>query len=151
MSHVEKLLCNSDFKQEVNFWVRQVDDIFVIFDKVNPNINNILVFLNNIHLNMKFTVEHEINHCLHFLDIDIKFINGVLTTSTYNKPTSTNLHTVWNSFFFYKLSTIRSLFNRSIKLSRDNSTLLKEKLKLIKNFHAKLDYPLHVLCDMYNV
>ena len=44
MSHVEKLF-NSDLKKEVNFWVRYVDDIFVIFDKVNPNINSILAFL----------------------------------------------------------------------------------------------------------
>ena len=29
--------------------------------------------------------------------------------------------------------------------------MLKEKIKLIKNFHVKLDYPLHVLYDMYNV
>ena len=78
---------------------------------------------------------------------------GVFKTSTYNKPTSTGLYTVWNSFcpFSYKLSTIRSFFNRSIKLCSDNSTLLKEKLTLIKNFHVKLDYPFHVLYDMYNV
>ena len=41
--------------------------------------------------------------------------------------------------------------NRSIKLCSDNSTYLKEKLKLIENFHVKLDYPLHVQYDMYNV
>ena len=58
--------------------------IFSIFDKVNPNINSILAFLNNIHCNIKFTVEHETNHCLHFLDIDIKFSNSVFTTCTYN-------------------------------------------------------------------
>ena len=82
-----------------------------------------------------------------FLDIDIKFINGVFTTSTYNKPTSTDLYTVRNSFcpLSYKLSIIRSLFNRSLKLCSDNKTLLKEKLKLIKNFYEQLDYPLHVL------
>ena len=153
MSHVEKLLFNSDLKKEVNFWVRYVDDVFVIFDKANPNINNILGFLNNIHPNIKFTVEHKVNHCLHFLDVDIRFNNGVFSTSTYNKPTSTDLYTAWNSFcpLSYKLSTIRSLFNRSIKLCNDTSTLLKEKLKLIKTFHVKLDYLLHVLYDMYNV
>ena len=57
MSHIEKLLFNSKLKQEVNFWVRHVDNVFVIFNKVNPNINNILSFFNNIHPNIKFTVE----------------------------------------------------------------------------------------------
>ena len=135
MSHVEKLLFNSDLKQEVNFWVRFVDDVFVIFDKVNPKINNILVCLNNIHPNIKFTVEHKINHYLHFLNIDIKFINGIFKTSINNKPTSTDLYTEWNSFcpLSYKQSTIRSLFNRLIKLCSDNSTLLKEKLTNYKS------------------
>ena len=45
MSQVEKFLFNSVLKQEVNFWVRYVDDIFVIFNKVNPNINNIFFCL----------------------------------------------------------------------------------------------------------
>ena len=140
MFHVEKLLFNNYLKQEVNFWVRYIDDVFVTFDKVNPNVNNILVFLNNIHPNIKFTVEHEVNHSLHILDIDIKFIDGVIKTSTYNKPTSTDLYTVWNSFcpLSNKLSTIRSLFNRSIKLSSDNNTFLKEKLELIKKFSCKI-------------
>ena len=98
MSYEEKFLFNSDLKQDVNFTVRYVDDVFVIFDKVNHNINNVLVFSNNIHPNIKFAVEHEINHCLHFLDIDIKFINGIFIKSTYNKLTSTDPYTVWNSF-----------------------------------------------------
>ena len=37
------------------------------------NINSILAFLNSIHRNIKFTVDHETNHCLHFFDTDIKF------------------------------------------------------------------------------
>ena len=98
-------------------------------------------------------MEHETNHCLYFLDIDIKFSNVVFTTCTYNKPTSTDLYTMWNSFcpLSYKLSTIWSLFNRSIKLCRDSSELLKENLKLFNNFYVNLDYPLHVLYDMNNV
>ena len=31
MSHVEKLLLNSELKQEVDFWFRNVDDIFCNF------------------------------------------------------------------------------------------------------------------------
>ena len=50
MSRVENLLFNSELKKEVNFWVRYVDDIFVIFEKVNPNINSILAFLNSIYI-----------------------------------------------------------------------------------------------------
>ena len=60
-------------------------------------IGNSLVFLNNKHPNIKFTVQLESNHCLHFFDIDIKFINGVFKIFTYNKPSSADLYIVWNS------------------------------------------------------
>jgi hypothetical protein len=153
MAHVEKSLFDSDLKQEIGFWTRYVDDIFVVFDKLNPKINDILLFLNKIHPNIKFTVENEINHCLHFLDINIEFVNGKYVTSTYKKPTSTNLYTMWNSFspLSYKLSTVRSLFIRSLKICSNNNILLKEKLHIIQNFHLKLDYPLHVLYEIYRV
>ena len=137
MSHVEKFLFNSDLKQEINFWVRYVDDVFVIFAKVNPNINNILVFLNKIHPNIKFTVEHEINLCLHFWILKLHLLMVYLQRlHIICRPTSTDLNTECNSFcpLSYKLSIIRGLFNRSIRFCSDNTSLLKEKLKLIKSF-----------------
>ena len=137
MSHVEKLLFNSDLKEEVNFWVRYVHGVFVILAKVNPNINNILVFLSKIHPNMKFTVDHEINLCLHFWILKLHLLMVYLQRlHIIYRFTSTNLNTVCNNFcpLSYKLSTIRGLFNLPIKLCSDNSSLLKEKLKLIKSF-----------------
>ena len=86
------------------------------------------------------------NHHFHFLDLDIEFLNGKFKTHTYHKPTATGLYTMWNSFtpLNYKLSTIRCLFNRSLKICHDNNLLQKEKIQLINNFHFKLDYPLSV-------
>ena len=46
---------------------------------------------------------------------------------------------------------IRCLFSRSFKICRNNNLLLKEKIQLINNFHFKLDYPLHVLYEVYRV
>ena len=71
------------------FWARYVDDVFVIFNKINPKIKDILLFLNNVHPKIKFTAENEVNHHFHFLDIDIEFVNGTFKTHTYHKPTAT--------------------------------------------------------------
>ena len=62
MAYVEDLLLESNLNEEIGFWAKYVDDIFVIFNKINPNINAILLFLNNINLNIKFTFENEVNH-----------------------------------------------------------------------------------------
>ena len=72
---------------------------------------------------------------------------------THHKPTATGLCTMWNSFtpLNYKLSTIRCLFSRSFKICHDNNLLLKEKIQLINNIHFKLNYPLHVLYEVYRV
>ena len=42
-----------------------MNDIFVIFNKINPKINDILLFLNHIYPNIKFIVENEINYHFH--------------------------------------------------------------------------------------
>ena len=120
------------------------------FNKINPKINDILLFLNKVHPNIRFMVKNEVNHHFQFLDIVIEFIND---THTYHKPTATGLFTMWNSFtpLNYKLSTIRCLFSRSFKICRDNNLLIKEKIQLINNFHFMLDYPLHVVYEVYRV
>ena len=153
MAYVANLLFKSNLNEEIGFWARYVDDVLVIFNKINPKINDILLSINNVHPNNKFTVENEVNHHFHFLDIDIEFINGTFKTHTYHKPTATGLYTMRNSFtpLNYKLSTIRCLFSRSFKICRYNNLLLKEKIQLINNVHFKLDYPLHILNEVFRV
>ena len=108
IADVEDLLFKSNLNEEIGFWAKYVDGIFVIFNKISPNITDILLFLNNVHLNIKFTVEYEVNHHFHFVDINIEFISGTFKTHTYYKPTATGLYTRWNSFapLHYKLSSI---------------------------------------------
>src|SRR5678815_404836 len=50
-----------------SFWYRYVDDIFVAIP-VNTNPIDILTFINNIHPNITFTIEHATNNTLPFLD-----------------------------------------------------------------------------------
>ena len=67
------------------FYLRYVEDILAAFEKREDSLN-FLNFLNNKHLNIKFTIEKQINHSIAFLDV---FISGIdnqnLTLETYHK------------------------------------------------------------------
>ena len=114
MAYVEDLLFKSNLNEEIGFWARYVDDIIVISNKINPTINDILLFLDNVHPNIKFTVENEVNRHFHFLNIDIELLNSTFKTHIYHRPTATGIYTIWNSLtpVNYKLSTFNYLYLR---------------------------------------
>ena len=99
------------------FYLRYVDDILAAFDNEQDSLN-FLDFLNNRHLNIKFTIEKQINHSIAFLDVCISGINNQnLTLQTYHKWTYTGLVLNVKSFksFLYKISLIKCLIDRSLK------------------------------------
>ena len=60
--------CPLDFKPLL--YKRYVDDTFLIFKK-KEHVNRFLVYLNNKHRNINFTLEEERNNNLSFLDVNI--------------------------------------------------------------------------------
>ena len=99
------------------FYLRYVDDILAAFDNEQDSLN-FLDFLNNRHLNIKFTIEKQINHSIAFLDVCISGVNNQnLTLQTYHKWTYTGLVLNVKSFksFLYKISLIKCLIDRSLK------------------------------------
>ena len=60
--HEFKLL-NEYNLNEPKFYLRYVDDILAAFDNEQDSLN-FLDFLNNRHLNIKFTIEKQINHSM---------------------------------------------------------------------------------------
>ena len=56
------------------FYLRYVDDILAAFDN-KQDLLNFLIFKNNRHPNIKFTIENQINHSIVFLDVFIPGIN----------------------------------------------------------------------------
>ena len=64
--------------------------------------------MNNIHANIKFTVETEKDNHLPFLDVLItRTEDELINTTLYRKPTFTGL------YMNFKRSLIRGLFNRA--------------------------------------
>ena len=121
------------------FYLRYVDDIVAAFEKEQDSLN-FLNFLNNQHLNIKFTLEKQVNQSIAFLDV---FISGVdnqnLTLQTYHKLTYTGLLLNCKSFtsFSYKISLIKCLIDRSFKICNNWNSFQKDiesiKSNLIKN------------------
>ena len=71
------------------------------------------------HINIKFTIEKQVNHSVAFLDVFISGINNQnLTLQTYHKLTFTGLLLNFKSFasFSYKISLIKYLIDGLFKI-----------------------------------
>ena len=119
MVHLEKTIhkqCPDIIKPL--FYKRYVDDTFAIF-KDKRNALDFLTFINNLHPNIKFTIEEESNNKLSFLDMSIQHINNKFYTSIYRKPTFTGLGMKYFSFCAkkFKLNTIKTLLYRAYHIT----------------------------------
>ena len=102
----------------VVFWIRYVDDIFVIL-KSSTNAMEVEKFLNSIHQNIKFTTENEKNRKLPFLDVLVINKHGRLHTEMYRKPTFTGVYLNWFSLTSkkYNVGLIGCLVDRIWKMT----------------------------------
>ena len=90
----------------LSFILRYFDDILDVFDNKQDSLN-FLNFLNNGHLNIKFTIEKQIKHSNAFLDVFIPGINNQnLTRLTYHQWTYTRLLFNSKSFTLFSLRLV---------------------------------------------
>ena len=125
-----------------SFYRRYVDDSFLIFNQAS-HIDPFFSHMNSIHNNIKFTKEEETEvGYFPFLDIKITKGNGQFRTSTYYKPTHTDVYTNWYSFTprKYKINLMKTLFHRAFNICSDID-LFKEDAAFIKNNLLKNQYP----------
>ena len=80
----------------INLWKRYVDDVFATIDN-KDNTTKCLEFLNKQHPNIKFTIEHEENGKLPFLDTCVKRSIDKYGTTIYHKKTFTGVYLNWTS------------------------------------------------------
>ena len=112
--HFEKnwlQICPSDFKP--HYYRRYVNDIFVLFTSPK-HLEAFRNFLNGRHANMLFTIEHEKQDRMSFLDIAVSGEDKTYTTSVYRKPTFSGVYTHFGTFLpsTYKFGTAtRSLID----------------------------------------
>lgn len=134
MSYLEKKYMRRLQELGVLKWYRYVDDVFAVLNN-NTNGPDILRFLNGLHPNIKFTVEHEENKRIAFLDTTVVRKTSGYHTTLYRKKTFTGVYLNWTSLTSrkYKLSLIYCLLDRIWKICslEDDRKLEIRKLKEI--------------------
>ena len=84
MDQVEsKFLQTQKFQPLV--WFRYIDDIFFIWAHGENSLKDFMMEFNNFNPSIKFTYEFS-EASINFLDLNVKFSNGELQTSLYEKP-----------------------------------------------------------------
>ena len=113
---------------------RYVDDTFLIFNDRDDS-ELFLEYMNNLHKNIKFTVEFEENNCLPFLDVLVtRTPDGNIETSVYRKKTFSGLYIKYDSYvpISFKHNLVHGLLNRAFKIS-SSFEIFKQEVGVIKN------------------
>ena len=107
-------------------WKRFVDDSFAIMKK--STINSFHDTLNSIDSHINFTIEHEKDGQLAFLDTLVSRNNGSISTTVYRKPTHTDRYLDFSSHHDekHKISAAKTLINRSLHLPSNTSCKIQE-------------------------
>ena len=125
------------------FWVRYVDDIFVIYNHDDTCFNLFLNSINNFIPTIKFTVEYEDAGKLPFLDVmvihnktDYRF-----SFKIYRKPSNTENYIHFYSFHSknVKSNIVTNMFFRALRLC--DPQYLDDEFKHIFHTFKNLGYP----------
>ena len=151
MGHHEKLWLKNFNCSTILFYCWYVDDTFCLFHSEH-NTTKFFDYINSRHLNIRFTMEKQVNHKLPFLDvlIDNNDPNSSLT-SVYHKKTFTRLLTNYFSFilYSYKVGLIKTLVDRAYKV---NNTWLgcHEDINKLTDILKKNLFPAHLIEKIIN-
>ena len=80
---------NNPFLKNIISYTRYVDDTAVIFNGTTRQIDSLLKYMNKCNKKINFTVEHEVDNSINFLDLNISKNNNKLRYKIYRKPTTT--------------------------------------------------------------
>ena len=143
--HEEKWLDDCPLSFKPLYYRRYVDDCFLLF-RDPSHIPKFQSYLNSKHDNIKFTVEHEKNGTLPFLDILITRNGNKITTSIYRKPSFSGLSVNFLSFVpeAFKINAIKTLLYRCYHLS-SNWALIHIETNFLTEFFKNNKFPQHVI------
>ena len=126
-----------------------VDDTFVIV-RTRDEMNVLFQQLNNMHPNLKFTNEVEVDNKLPFLDVMVERCENAYKTSIYRKPTFRGQYVRWDSFCDKrrKINLIKTLVHRAnIICSVDK---LPSEIEFIKSTLMTNGYPEGIINRVLN-
>ena len=114
------------------------DDIFFKWRGTKDELEEFVWRLNGVEFKIKFTLNHEENDFIAFLDVGITKKEGRLITRAYRKPKHTQQYISWHSNHPKKLllGVMKGLIHRAHVLFDEKQDLLDE-LSLLSCFHCK--------------
>ena len=144
LGHVEKQIFTKypDIKPKI--YLRYIDDIFLMTDKVE-HIDHLIETLQNQSV-LKFTKEVEVNNELPFLDVIVHRNKSSFSTSVFIKPTNHGfcLNGISECSDAYKESTVNAYINRALTHSSTKEQLDKELIR-IKNMLLNNNYKIETI------
>lgn len=130
------LIINNTNKHNNNiiYWYRYVDDVLLLFNGTDRQLANMHKYINNIHKNIKFTIEKEINKSINFLDLTINNHNQLHTFKIFRKPTQTNhtIHSDSHHPFQHKISAYNHMIHRLNNIPMSNEDYNHELKTIIQ-------------------
>ena len=128
---------------------RFVADVYSILKRTH--LEKFFHHINNLHQNIKFTMEKESNGELAFLDTLLKRNNGAISVLVYRKPTHTNqnLHYSFQHQKSCKKNVVSSLFNRAYSIITNKDGLRKENTE-IKQVLRENGYQESIISKIFN-
>ena len=111
-------------------WERFVDDVYSILKRTH--LENFFHHINNLHQNIKFTMEKESNGEIAFLDTLLKRNNEEIPVLVYRKPTHTDQYLHYSSHHqtSCKESVVSFLFNKAYFIITNKDDLHKENARI---------------------
>ena len=111
-------------------WERFVDNVYSVVKLTQ--LENFFYHINNLHQNIKFTMEEESNGELAFFDTLLKQNNEEISVLVYRKPTHTDQYLHYSSHHqtSCKESVGSSLFNRAYFIITNKDDLHKENTRI---------------------
>ncbi|XP_071056900.1 uncharacterized protein [Onthophagus taurus] len=143
---------NNPFNNNINEWIRYVDDIFCVWDGDLFSLDGFHKYLNSLHPKLKFTVEIEQDKTLNFLDLSVTHDQTeFLTYNIYRKPTTISTTIPYDSAhpIAHKLANFRFLVNRIFNYPISNENKIKE-FNYIQNLAIQNNFPKKVLNNLTN-
>jgi hypothetical protein len=137
---------NKFSKNKPILWLRYVDDVYCLFDIPEKKMIEFHSRINKWHSNLHFTIEHESNNSLAFLDVLVTQDKGQLITSLYRKPSHTGLYLLWDSCQNrrYKIGLIKTLVVRIHRICSTQEIIDKE-INLLKETLQMNGCPPHII------
>ena len=108
---------HNNFEQfNLSLFVRYVDVALAVFKNHNDALR-FLEYLNSLHKNLEFTIEHECDDKIPFLDLLIirNRDKNIIDLAAYRKPTHSDVFTNFTSFilFQFKMGLVKTLVTRA--------------------------------------